>query len=180
MRSAFRVAAEASRARHVFGTLLQTVVMWTVFLGLMPWGIVSLESWFGIPSFAEPWSRIAGIIGFTACSALGLWSGFSMAWYGEGTPLPTATARRLVIAGPYRLVRNPMAIAGLGQGAAIGLWLGSWGVLAGVATGLIIWQVFVRPAEEADLESRFGDDYRRYRATVGCWWPVRAHPRQDQ
>jgi len=179
MRSPFHVAAEASRARHVFGTLIQTVVMWTVFLGLMPWGLVSVESWLGVPSFVDRWSQIAGIAGFTACSAWGLWSGFSMAWHGEGTPLPTATARRLVVVGPYRFVRNPMAIAGLGQGAAVGLWLGSWGVLTGVVTGLIIWQVFVRPAEEADLEARFGDEYRRYRTTVGCWFPTGRRPIDD-
>lgn len=180
MRSPFRVATEASRAHHVFGTLIQTVVMWTLFLGVMPWGIVSAESWLGVPSFADRWSQIAGIAGFTMCSALGLWSGFSMAWHGEGTPLPTATARRLVLVGPYRFVRNPMAIAGLGQGAAVGLWLGSWGVLAGVVTGMIIWQLFVRPAEEADLEARFGDEYRRYRATVGCWFPSGRRSADDQ
>lgn len=174
------VAAEASRTSHLLRTLIHTAVMWLVFFGLMPWGIAYLEGWLGVPSFADRWSQVSGIILFSFCSALGLWSSVSMAWYGEGTQLPTATARRLVIAGPYRFVRNPMAISGLGQGAAVGLWLGSWSVMAGVVAGLVVWQFFVRPSEEADLEARFGDDYRRYRTSVGCWWPVRAHPPQDQ
>ncbi|MBA3699602.1 MAG: isoprenylcysteine carboxylmethyltransferase family protein [Planctomycetes bacterium] len=167
-----RVAAEASRARHLLRTLIQTAVMWLVFFGLAPWGIAHLEAWLGVPSFVDRWSQITGIIAFTLCSVLGLWSSVSLAWYGEGTQLPTATARRLVVAGPYRFVRNPMAISGLGQGAAIGLWFGSWSILAGVVAGVVVWQVFVRPSEEADLEARFGDEYRRYRAAVGCWLPT--------
>jgi len=49
-----------------------------------------------------------------------------MAVLGNGTPLPAATARRLVIGGPYRFVRNPMAVAGLVQTVGVGLWTGSW------------------------------------------------------
>lgn len=180
MRSPFRVAPLAPRWRHVLATLAQTVVMWGAFLGLMPWGLVLLEQQLGIPGFKATWQVPAGVVLFTLCGALGLWSGFTMAWHGEGTPLPTATARRLVVAGPYRVVRNPMAIAGLGQGVAVGIALGSWCVLAGVLAGLVIWQRWVRPAEEADLEARFGDDYRHYRTLVGCWLPSRVYRPADQ
>jgi protein-S-isoprenylcysteine O-methyltransferase Ste14 len=175
MRSSFRVAAHAPRWRHLLATLVQTLVMWGVFLGLMPWGLIVLEHHLAIPGFDAAWQVPVGIAGFVLCGSLGLWSGFTMAWHGEGTPLPTATARRLVVAGPYRFVRNPMAIAGLGQGAAVGIALGSWSVLIGVLAGLVIWQVWVRPAEEGDLETRFGDAYRHYRRLVGCWWPSRAY-----
>ncbi len=175
MKLPIRVAASGTRWRHLFATLVQTVVMWGTFLGLMPWSLVRLEQCLGVPSFTNEWQVIAGIVGFALCGSLGLWSGFSMAWFGDGTPLPTATARKLVVVGPYRWVRNPMAIAGLGQGAAVGLALGSWSVLLGVAVGLLVWQVWIRPAEETDLEARFGDDYRHYRATVGCWVPSRGY-----
>ena len=97
-----------------------------------------------------------------------------MALRGEGTPLPTACARQLVVAGPYAYVRNPMAVFGLAQGAAVGIALGSWLVLAYVAAGGLLWNAVVRPAEEADMERRFGDAYRRYREQVRCWVPRRA------
>jgi protein-S-isoprenylcysteine O-methyltransferase Ste14 len=35
----------------------------------------------------------------------------------------------LVIAGPYRYVRNPMAVAGILQGIAVGWYLGSVSVI---------------------------------------------------
>ena len=53
----------------------------------------------------------------------------TMALIGEGTPLPAETARKLVVAGPYRYVRNPMAVAGVIQTASIGLLFGSWMVV---------------------------------------------------
>ena len=41
-----------------------------------------------------------------------------MAVTGRGTPLPFDAARDLVVSGPYRLVRNPMVVAGLTQSLA--------------------------------------------------------------
>ena len=36
---------------------------------------------------------------------------------------------RLVIAGPYRWIRNPMAVAGIVQGVAVGIILHAWLVI---------------------------------------------------
>jgi protein-S-isoprenylcysteine O-methyltransferase Ste14 len=64
-----------------------------------------------------------------------------------------------------------MALAGVVQGAAIGLILSSWLVVAYAVAGSLVWNWIVRPLEEADLDTRFGQDYRRYRAAVRCWVP---------
>ncbi|WP_286178349.1 methyltransferase family protein [Rhodopirellula sp. JC639] len=84
-----------------------------------------------------------------------------MVTQGGGTPLPTATAPRLVVAGPYRFVRNPLALAGILQGIAVGWLLGSVPVIVYSLTGIFAWHVFVRPAEEQDLLDRFGTRYQR-------------------
>lgn len=104
-------------------------------------------------------------------SALGLWSAVVMSTLGDGTPLPSAMPSRLVIAGPYRWIRNPMAVAGIAQGAAVGLILQSWLVVAYAVLGSLVWNYAVRPLEEADLEDRFGEEFQHYRATVRCWIP---------
>ncbi|MEM6337020.1 MAG: isoprenylcysteine carboxylmethyltransferase family protein, partial [Bacteroidota bacterium] len=75
------------------------------------------------------------------------------------------------VRGPYRCVRNPMAVGGLSQGLAVGLWLGAWSVFAYVVAGGLLWHVFVRPIEEADLAARFGSRYEAYRRRVRCWIP---------
>ena len=105
-------------------------------------------------------------------SALGLWACVTMALRGNGTPLPAETARELVITGPYRSVRNPMALAGLLQTVGVGLVVGSWMVLAIAAAGALVWNVFIRPTEEADLLVHFGEPYRLYAERVRCWIPT--------
>jgi protein-S-isoprenylcysteine O-methyltransferase Ste14 len=61
-----------------------------------------------------------------------------------------------VLAGPYRHVRNPMAVAGIAQGVAVALWLGSWAVLLYAVSGALLWHMAIRSAEERDLAERFG------------------------
>jgi protein-S-isoprenylcysteine O-methyltransferase Ste14 len=110
-----------------------------------------------------------GLMLLAAASALGVWSAVSMSSRGQGTPLPSAMPARLVIAGPYRFVRNPMAVAGIAQGVAVGLVLGSWLVVLYALAGSLVWNWVIRPLEEQDLEHRFGDEFRTYRRRVACW-----------
>jgi protein-S-isoprenylcysteine O-methyltransferase Ste14 len=166
-----RVASSQRRGWNLFKTLLQTAFLWTTALWIIPRTIYALQvQGGGVGLFAA--QPLAGWAILVAASGLGLWSGITMAWYGEGTPLPLDTARRFVVEGPYTRLRNPMAVAGLSQGAGVGLVLGSWMVLAYVLAGGVLWQLLARPVEEADLEQRFGDAYRQYRAAVPCWRPV--------
>ncbi|MEO1994557.1 MAG: isoprenylcysteine carboxylmethyltransferase family protein, partial [Planctomycetaceae bacterium] len=115
--------------------------------------------------------RAAAVL-FVPASVLGVCSAWVMSFSGRGTPFPTDTARRLVVVGPYRFVRNPMAIAGLSQALVVAARLGSWGVLAYVLVGGVVWNVWVRPPEEEDLAQRFGDAYVRYQHRVRCWIPT--------
>ena len=168
---AFRVARSRSVGAVVAATAAQLVVFWGVFLVIGPLILVVLERrWhvgFTSPQFAWP----VGVIVLILASVLGLRSAAAMAVAGRGTPLPVAMPSRLVIAGPYRLVRNPMAIAGIAQGIAIGILLSSWVVIVYAIVGSVIWNLAVRPHEEADLEQRFGADFQRYRGAVRCWIP---------
>lgn len=95
-----------------------------------------------------------------------------MSTLGAGTPLPSAMANRLVIAGPYRWIRNPMAVAGIVQGAAVGFVLQSWLVVNYAVLGSLVWNYAVRPLEEADLAERFGEEFQQYREKVKCWIPT--------
>lgn len=166
---ATRRARPSSAVWNVTKTLAQTAVFWTVFLLLIPQMLAAAERSVGITRFAFP-ATIAWTV-FALASTLGLTSGVAMAVHGEGTPLPLDAPRKLVARGPYRYVRNPMAIAGLTQGAAVACLLGSWAALAFVGAGFIVWNYIVRPIEEADLELQFGEEYRSYLRSVRCWFP---------
>lgn len=165
----FRRARPASSAWNLLKTAGQIVVFWTVFLVLVPLLLASLERRFELPPL--PCFAPASIVLLGLASALGLASGFTMAVHGAGTPLPVDAPRRLVVRGPYRFVRNPMAIAGLSQAACVACLLGSWFSLLPVVTGFVVWNYGVRPIEEQDLETHFGAAYRAYCQAVRCWIP---------
>lgn len=167
----FREARPASTTTLAWWTALQSAAIWTAALVVLPLVLVATEAALGIDRFAFPGQfALAGVL-FVVFSALNASAGASMVRWGRGTPLPTACAPRLVVRGPYAYVRNPMAVFGLGQGAAVGLGLGSWLTLGAVVVGGVIWHTLVRPTEEADLARRLGADYAAYRAAVPLWVP---------
>jgi protein-S-isoprenylcysteine O-methyltransferase Ste14 len=168
---AFRVARTAPTWRHVVATLLQTAGFWTLFLAVLPALLVASERRLGLPPLALPGHRWLGGALFVAASALGLTTGVVMAVLGRGTPLPLATARELVRRGPYRRLRNPMALAGITQGFAVGLWCDSVLVALYALAGAVLWHGAARPAEERDLAARFGDAFGDYRRAVPLWLP---------
>ncbi|WPO88317.1 isoprenylcysteine carboxylmethyltransferase family protein [Herbiconiux sp. KACC 21604] len=184
---AFRPAdARRGPAVNLAVTAAQIVVFWGVFFVVIPLVITALEHRWRVglplaalgvvtPPVVTTAVTVIGAVVFVVAGALGLWSAAIMAVQGGGTPLPSEMANRLVVVGPYRWVRNPMAVAGIVQGVAVGLLLGSWLVVAYALAGSLLWNLVVRPYEEADLEERFGDDFRRYRDAVRCWVPS-AHP----
>lgn len=85
--------------------------------------------------------------------------------------LPFAMPNRLVIGGTYRWIRNPMAVAGIVQGAAIGVILQSWLVVASEVVGSLLWNYAIRPPEESDLKERVGEESLQHRDRLGFWIP---------
>ncbi|MGA0334529.1 MAG: methyltransferase family protein [Kiritimatiellia bacterium] len=161
----------AENLRYVFfKSLFQSAVAWFLTLYLLPVLLVhSTRGWL-LPEEIRARQILAGLC-FAACGALGLTSSYFMSYRGRGTPLPTDAAQHLVTEGPYARVRNPMAIAGLGQGFAVALFLESWWVAGYVLLGLFVWNSFVRPVEERDLEAFFGEEFLTYKQAVKCWIP---------
>lgn len=169
---AFRPAASRARVSTLVAiTATQVVVFWGFFLVAIPLVLTFVERRWELGVSFPPLAVPVGVAVLTLASALGFWSAAAMSTKGGGTPLPAAMPNRLVIAGPYLRVRNPMAMAGIVQGAAVGLLLSSWLVVVYAVCGSLLWNYVVRPLEESDLEARFGDEYRRYREAVRCWRP---------
>jgi protein-S-isoprenylcysteine O-methyltransferase Ste14 len=103
--------------------------------------------------------------------ALWWWTVRLFARVGRGTLAPWDATRRLVVAGPYRHVRNPMisAVGGVLLGEA--LLFGSTELLIWLGVFLAINTAYFVLVEEPGLERRFGDEYREYRRTVPRWLP---------
>ncbi len=114
-----------------------------------------------------------GVIVVVLGLSLALWCVLVFAVVGRGTPFPFDPPRRLVVRGPYRFVRNPMAI-GVGS-ALIGaaLFFASWRIAAVAGVFFLIIHLFVVLYEEPTLRRTFGDDYAAYCDAVRRWWPRR-------
>ncbi|MEO1627712.1 MAG: isoprenylcysteine carboxylmethyltransferase family protein [Bacteroidota bacterium] len=165
----FRPSTSTDPRWNVTKTFLQTTVFWLVFLYLLPMGIQKMEAIYQLIGFGP--RRELGWGLFALFSILGIWSGYTMSSKGRGTPLPLDCPNELVVEGPYQFVRNPMAVAGIGQGLCVGLILGSYWVMAYAMADAVLWHLLVRPVEEQDLEKRFGDSYLAYKRQIKCWIP---------
>jgi protein-S-isoprenylcysteine O-methyltransferase Ste14 len=170
-RSMFRRAAESSTRWIVAKTFTQIIVVWSIILVVIPYVITIVEDKAGIPRLSFQYQRPIALVLFVMISTLGVYAAYVMSTVGKGTPLPLDHAKHIVVKGPYRYVRNPMAVSGIGQGLAVALFLGSPLVAAYALMGSMIWQLIFRPLEEDDLMRRFGEDFDRYRSNVACWIP---------
>lgn len=169
----FRASTSSHWQTNACKTLLQIFCVWSLALVVIPF--VLMES-FQLPlEPLSPFTQWTGIFAFGIFGLLGLISSYWIVYFGEGTPLPLDQTNKLVIAGPYRYVRNPMALAGIGQGVAVGIYFGALPILIYSLTGAIIWHFVVRPIEEQDLADRFGEPYLQYQKNVRCWLPSLRH-----
>jgi protein-S-isoprenylcysteine O-methyltransferase Ste14 len=138
-------------------------------------GIQTGESWRGL---AIPIPESLGTMLAYVTGALTLLTVANLALRGLGAPFAVALSRRLATDWLYAWTRNPMVLAVITWLLAVGLKLRSalfvlW-VLVLVAPA---WIVFLRVYEERELEIRFDEAYREYRARTPFLWPRRPGPR---
>jgi protein-S-isoprenylcysteine O-methyltransferase Ste14 len=104
--------------------------------------------------------------------SLALWCILTFALVGQGTPAPFDPPRKLVAAGPYRWVRNPMYV---GAGAALAgaaLFYQSPALVSFAAAFLLMAHLFVVFYEEPTLMRTFGARYADYCNAVPRWIPI--------
>lgn len=113
----------------------------------------------------------------TAVIAAGIVLYLSCVWFfgtaGRGTPGTWDPPRRLVAAGPYRWVRNPIYLAALLIVAGEAWLFFSPALLAYAAALAVAFHLLVTCYEEPALRARFGQPYQTYRRTVRRWLPGR-------
>jgi protein-S-isoprenylcysteine O-methyltransferase Ste14 len=115
--------------------------------------------------------QILGMVVAAGGGAIAVWCILSFAVLGRGTPAPFDPPRRLVVSGPYAVVRNPMYIgAGLALGGA-SLFYQSLALLGYAAAFFLVTHLFVVLYEEPTLQRTFGTEYESYCRRVGRWWP---------
>jgi len=155
---------------------------WLTTLASLAAGAAFLALWFWLlPPVLGFRVDLAGVARWRWVAAVPAVFGFAVAlrciwdfgWIGRGTPAPVAPPQKLVVAGFYRYVRNPMY-----SGFFLG-WLGLWILLgrvglkaiAAVSAGVLAVFLFVAFYEEPTLRKLFGADYEEYCRNVPRWLP---------
>ena len=160
-------------------TLARTLIYASGFIGLLlvflPARVLSASGIAAAPSLGP--RQVAGLVLALAGAALTATCILTFAFAGKGTPAPFDPPRRLVVRGPYKIVRNPMYLGAglLLTGAAA--YYGSTGLVLYAAAFLLAMHGFVVLYEEPTLHRMFGADYDAYCASVGRWWPKRLFAR---
>ena len=160
-----------TQMRHVLVTALATVLVPGVAVLVIPYLILRGT---GSPAAPE--------VGFIQALALALalvgagmvaWVSVTFVTKGKGTPVPVAPPENLVAEGLYRFVRNPMYFGALltlfGEAA---FFRSPWILLYAGMLWLAL-HTFTVLLEEPQLEQRFGDPYREYKARTPRWFPRR-------
>lgn len=157
--------------RHLAAILLLPFVVTVIVPALLVGG--PGDSRWGHGSIVEAPARAAGAALIGSGIALFAWCVALFARVGRGTLAPWDPTRRLVAAGPYRHVRNPMisGVALILVGEA--LLLGSWRVAAWAGGFVLINHAYFLLVEEPGLRRRFGKDYLDYAAEAPRWIPRR-------
>jgi protein-S-isoprenylcysteine O-methyltransferase Ste14 len=155
--------------------LVRNLVFTVVVAGLggawVPWWILTRNGRTATPA---AWAAVPVI---AAGIALYVWCVWNFAAVGRGTPGPWDAPSRVVAAGPYRWVRNPIYLAALliVLGEA---WLFlSLALLAYAGAMAVLFHLFVVGYEEPTLRRRFGSAYLEYQRTVPRWVPRRPRHR---
>ena len=125
------------------------------------------------PRLAQP-SELQFWLGWlclTVGIVLAIWTARLQLTIGRGTPAPWDPTTKLVVAGPYRHVRNPMITGAFFILLAEALLLHSWPIAIWLGIFVILNLIYMPLFEEKALEARFGSEYREYKAHVPRWLP---------
>jgi protein-S-isoprenylcysteine O-methyltransferase Ste14 len=149
--------------------ILRSAFFATLFVSLWTWFI---PHWLARGPLHPRWS-IPAIVFMSIGAAIMLRCVWDFAWTGRGTPAPWDPPRRLVIAGLYRYVRNPMYV-GMGVfllGEALLLPEITRGMLIVMAAAWTAVTAFIVLYEEPTLRRLFAEDYQTYCRNVRRWIP---------
>jgi protein-S-isoprenylcysteine O-methyltransferase Ste14 len=135
---------------------------------VLPYFIILGER--GSPS-SSPWLFISGLVIGLSGLVLLIVTIRMFILIGGGTIMPWDPTRKMIIAGPYRYVRNPMILGVIGVAVGEAIFFASYGIALLAALFFVTNTVYFILSEEPGLEKRFGAEYVEYKKNVPRWIP---------
>lgn len=139
--------------------MLLVLILYFVAPDWIEWAMLPLPAWL----------RWLGSVLMVVATALQVWMFLALGKNITDTVV-TRKEHTLVTHGPYRWIRHPLYVAFVGLFVAVALITTNWLFFAGGVFTFTLMVIRIRK-EEANLLARFGEDYRRYRASTGAFLP---------
>ena len=134
-------------------------VLYIVYPRLLGWSFFDVPSWLRWVAAV----LVLGLIPYVVFSQRALGRNVS-------PTVITYEDHELVTNGPYRWIRNPLYAAGGLIFTGLGLVAASWFLIGAAALAVVLVRLRL-PTEEAQLEARFGQEYRDYVSRTGRFLP---------
>jgi protein-S-isoprenylcysteine O-methyltransferase Ste14 len=131
--------------------------------------VATHQDWSG---WVLPVPSVIGFVLVIITGAASFLTVVNLALKGFGAPFFIALSKKLAADWLYACTRNPMLLAGLTFFLSLGIWFRSALFLLWVLilfTPAVLF--FVKVYEERELEIRFGEAYREYKAKTSFLWP---------
>ena len=157
--------------KNILLTAVATVVVPGAAVVLVPYLVLQATGGVSTPQVGliEVVSVVLALMG----ASMVVWVSVTFVTHGKGTPVPIEPPKNFVAAGLYRFVRNPMYFGALlTLFAEAALFRSAWILLYAGLLWLAL-HTFTVLLEEPQLERRFGDPYRAYKARTPRWIPRR-------
>lgn len=165
--------------RLILGYIISIPLVTLVLPGLVVYGGEWIDGAVGLHTILpRPYNLIPAVtVGFIGLLYM-IWSWYYLVHVGRGHPFSQPQLgvhprpKRLVVEGPYRRTRNPMAFGAQMYALAVVLWFNTPGGL------LLTWPLYfflhallIRYSEEPGLIEIFGDEYIAYLEKVPRFFP---------
>jgi protein-S-isoprenylcysteine O-methyltransferase Ste14 len=166
-----RLARQAWKEYSVGRRLAVTMCAGVVFVVVIPAFLLWLST-LGGAAWRFSTSVVLGVVYVVAVVvglSLALWTVWVQFRRARGTPVPflaTQKLQKLLIDGPYRLCRNPMALGTILFYCGIAVYTSSWAAVLAVILLCVLLIAYIKLVEEKEMALRFGNEYLRYKQSV--------------
>jgi protein-S-isoprenylcysteine O-methyltransferase Ste14 len=158
---------EYSAKQRFLALIPQALVFVIIIPFLIIMGSIFLDQWLALPRIYHGLINLpVGIVFIVIGSLCAFWTVRVQFMIGKGTPVPIIPTQKLIILGPYKYCKNPMALGTFIAYIGVGICTGFFSSTALVFLFIVFLVTYIKLIEEKELIERFGSEYLEYQQNI--------------